>query len=99
MSTTDSTPKPAQEDSSVSTPRQQALARVKSRRDFGAHLVSYLVINAFLIVIWAVTGAGYFWPVWVLAGWGSGLVMHAWTAFIQRPITEADIDAELRRLW
>jgi uncharacterized ion transporter superfamily protein YfcC len=97
MSTTDSAPKPAQEDSSVST-RQQALARVKNRRDFGAHLVAYVVINAFLIMIWAVTGAGYFWPVWILAGWGAGLVMHAWTAFIQRPITEADIDAELRRL-
>lgn len=97
MSTADSAPTPAQEDLSLST-RQQALARVKSRRDFGGHLVAYVVINAFLVAIWALTGAGYFWPVWVLAGWGAGLVLHAWTAFIQRPITEADIDAEMHRL-
>ena len=34
---------------------------------------AYVVINAFLIGVWAVTGAGYFWPGWVLAGWGVGL--------------------------
>jgi hypothetical protein len=27
-----------------------------------------------LIVIWATTGAGYFWPIWPLLGWGVGLV-------------------------
>jgi len=31
------------------------------------------ILAAASIVIWAVTGAGYFWPVWVLAGWGAGL--------------------------
>ncbi len=27
-----------------------------------------------LIVIWAATGAGYFWPIWPLLGWGIGLI-------------------------
>ena len=44
------------------------------------------------------TGAGYFWPVWLLGCWGAGLALHARDAFIRRPITEADIDAEMRRL-
>jgi hypothetical protein len=37
----------------------------------------YLVINAMLIVIWAVTGAGYFWPIWPMLGWGAGLALAA----------------------
>lgn len=45
-----------------------------------------------------VTGRGYFWPIWVLGGWGIGLVMHYWEAFMRRPVTEADVDAEVRRL-
>lgn len=49
-------------------------------------------------MVGALTGAGYFWPVWLLAGWGVGLILHAWGVFFRRPITEADIDAEVRRL-
>jgi len=33
----------------------------------------------------------------VLAAWGAGLVLHAWDVFVRQPITEADIDDELRR--
>jgi 2TM domain len=75
----------------------EARRRVTERRDFGAHLVAYLVVNAGLILIWAVTGAGYFWPAWVLGSWGIGLVLHGWDAFLRRPVTDADIEAELRR--
>ena len=78
--------------------RDQARTRVQNRRDFGAHLAAYVIINSFLIGIWAMTGAGYFWPVWLLGTWGPGLVLHAWDAFIRRPVTDADIEAELRRL-
>jgi 2TM domain len=77
--------------------REAAGRRLQARRDFGTHLVSYLVVNAFLVGIWAFTGAGYFWPIWVIGGWGIGLVLHAWDVFWRRPLTEADIDAELRR--
>jgi len=37
-------------------------------------LVPFLAVNLVLIVIWAATGAGYFWPLWPLLGWGLGLV-------------------------
>jgi 2TM domain len=77
--------------------RQQARKRVQARRDFSAHLVSYLVVNAFLILVWAVTGAGYFWPIWIIGGWGVGLALHAWDTFVRKPVTEADVDAELTR--
>src|SRR5947209_414485 len=41
------------------------------------HVTVYLVVNAVLIGIWAAAGAGYFWPVWPILGWGIGLGCHA----------------------
>ena len=78
--------------------REAARRRVQARRDFVSHTVAYVVINMFLVGVWAFTGAGYFWPIWVIGGWGVGLVLHAWDVFLRRPVTEADIDAELQHL-
>lgn len=75
----------------------QARRRVERRRKFQADLVAYIVINAFLIVVWAGTGFGYFWPGWVLGGWGALLLMDAWNAFYRRPVTKEDIEEELQR--
>ena len=77
--------------------RELARTRVQAKRDFSSHLLAYVVINAFLVGVWAITGGGYFWPAWVLAGWGVGLVLHAWDVFWRRPVTESDVDAELHR--
>jgi hypothetical protein len=54
-------------------------------------------VNTFLVLVWALTGAGYFWPAWVLGGWAIGLVLHAWDVFFRRPVTDADVEAELAR--
>src|SRR3712207_1109509 len=48
-----------------------------NRVAFGHHLRSYLMVMALLVAIWALTGAGYFWPVWPALGWGIGVVSHA----------------------
>ena len=77
--------------------RDRARRRLQSRRDLSAHVVVYVVVNAFLIGIWAFTGRGYFWPGWVIGGWGIGLALNAWDVLLRRPVTEADIDEELRR--
>jgi hypothetical protein len=78
--------------------RAEALRRVRERRDFVTHLITYMVVNIALVLVWATTGLGYFWPGWVIGGWGIGLVLHAWTAFLQHPITAADVDREMERL-
>ena len=44
------------ETSSVSE-RERARERLQARRDFGSHVVAYVVINAFLVGVWAFTGA------------------------------------------
>lgn len=77
--------------------REVARKRVESRRSLGTDAVAYVVVNAFLVVVWALSGRGYFWPAWVMGAWGIGLVMHTWDVYFRKPITEADIDEELRR--
>lgn len=77
--------------------RKLARKRVQAKRDLGTHAVTYVVVNLFLIGVWSFTGQGYFWPAWVLGGWGIGLALNAWDVMFRRPITEADIDRELRR--
>ena len=75
-----------------------AQARIGRKRKLRADAVAYAVINMFLIGVWAVTGFGYFWPGWVLAGWGVLLLLDAWNVLYRRPITEEDLDHELRSL-
>ncbi len=77
--------------------RRLARKRVEAKRALGAHAVTYVVINAFLIFIWAIGDGGNFWPGWVLAGWGVGLILNAWDVLFRRPVTEADIENEMRR--
>ncbi len=77
--------------------RNLARKRVEARRALGGHAVAYLVVNLFLVVVWAFSGGGYFWPIWVLAGWGVGLVLNTWDVLFRRPVTEDDIEREMRR--
>ena len=53
------------------TEREPVRKRLQDRRDFGLHVVVFVVVNAFLVAAWAITGSGYFWPAWVLAAWAS----------------------------
>ncbi len=78
--------------------RDQAVTQLKKRRDFHAHLLVYVLVNSFLVVIWAITGMhGFFWPIFFIAGWGIGVVMNAWDVYWRHPITEADIQHEIER--
>jgi len=38
--------------------RGGAIKRLEERREFRTHVVTYVVVNAFLIGIWAVTSGG-----------------------------------------
>jgi len=77
--------------------REQAVVRLRKKREFGAHLVAFVMVNAVLVVVWALTEVGFFWPIFPLMGWGIGLVFHAWDTFSREP-TEAQIHREIMRL-
>ena len=74
--------------------REQAIKAIKRKRDFKAHLAAYVIVNAFLVAVWYMTGAGYFWPIWVIGGWGIGLAFNAWEAYGRRDVIS---DAEIQR--
>lgn len=43
---------------------------------FRAHFTCYALVMIFLIGIWLMTGAGYFWPFFPGAGWGIAIGLH-----------------------
>ena len=60
---------------------QQAKKRVEEIRGFYMHLVTYLVVNAVLVIINLLTSPGSLWFFWPLGGWGIGLILHAFSVF------------------
>jgi hypothetical protein len=78
--------------------RKLAVNQLKKKRDFKTHIVVYVTVNVFLVVIWAVTGAGFFWPVFPILGWGIGVAANAWDVYGRKPITEDQIRRETERL-
>ncbi|SDP48883.1 2TM domain-containing protein [Nakamurella panacisegetis] len=78
--------------------RARAVKRWKKQRDFRIHVLMYVVINLALVVIWAVTGAKFFWPVFVIVPWGIGVVGAAWDAFSRELPTETEIRRTMDQL-
>jgi hypothetical protein len=79
--------------------RERAVKRLKKRRDFRGHLLIYSLVNAFFVVIWAVTmPGGFFWPIFPIVGWGIGVIMNAWDVYFSEDFSEEDIDKEVEHL-
>ncbi|HSL67362.1 MAG TPA: 2TM domain-containing protein [Actinomycetota bacterium] len=78
--------------------RERAVERLRKKSEFRAHLLSYVLVNGFLVIIWAITGASFFWPVFLIAGWGIGLVFHAWDVYRRQEYSEEQIQREIHRL-
>jgi len=78
--------------------RDRALERLKKKHEFVAHLFAYLLVNGFLVAIWAVTDfGGFFWPIFPILGWGIGLFFHGWDVY-SGPPSEERIRHEMDRL-
>jgi hypothetical protein len=56
--------------------RAKAEERVSERAHLLQHIATYIIVNGFLVIVWALSGAGYPWFLWVMAGWGIGLAAH-----------------------
>ena len=66
----------------------------QKRASFKSHLLTYVIVNAFLWGIWYFTGhqreitidnwnsRHYPWPIWSTLGWGVGLAFHFAGAYI-----------------
>jgi membrane protein required for beta-lactamase induction len=84
--------------------RELAIKRIKARNDFRVHLMTYLTCNVMFVLIWyvaAVTPGGvfsFFWPILPLAGWGAGLIIHAYTVYFGEGYTEEQVQREMKAL-
>jgi Domain of unknown function (DUF1707) len=47
-----------------------------ARHSGGHEWAAFVQVSALLIAIWALSGAGYFWPAWVMVWWACALVMR-----------------------
>ena len=86
--------------------RDAAIASLKRKHKFVEDAVAYVTVNGVLWLIWALTdhsADGLMpWPAWVSLIWGFLLAIDAWRAFghwpasLHRPISEADIQREMK---
>ena len=78
--------------------REAEAKQILRRRVFLLHLSVYLATNLSLVVIWALTGAGYPWFVFPILGWGIGLVAHGVVAYLLSDPEEIVLRREQQRL-
>ena len=58
----------------------------KKRAAFKSQLISYVLVNSFLVVIWFISSGNnyhfkHFWPIWPIVGWGIGLAFSYFSAY------------------
>jgi hypothetical protein len=62
----------------------RAQRRVATLKGFYVHLLAFVSVVVALLVLDAVTGAGW-WVQWVFFGWGIGVAAHAIATFWRTP--------------
>jgi phosphotransferase system glucose/maltose/N-acetylglucosamine-specific IIC component len=81
---------------------EEAKKRVEDKKGFYTHLIVYVLVNIFLVIIWAVTTpGGYPWFIWPIIGWGVGLVFHFFATFVFNRKTgweERELEKEVQKL-
>lgn len=72
--------------------RRQARQRV-----FWLHGVVWAAVNLLLVVVWAVTGAGFPWFLFPLFGWLVGLATHGAAVYVLRDPDDTIVGREVAR--
>lgn len=85
-------------DSAPDTTRERAVKRLKKRRDFVGHVIVFVLVNSALVIVWALTSSGFFWPMFPMIFWGIGVVMNAWDLWRGDDFSEDQIDREMQRI-
>ena len=79
---------------------EEARKRVKAKRDFYGHLTAWAIVNAILIVVWALTTpGGHPWFLWPLCIWGVFVLLHYLRVFVfERKSDRSAIEKEVERI-
>jgi hypothetical protein len=83
--------------------RERAVVRVKKTAQFRSHGITYVLVNVWHVVIWAViwatTGFAFFWPIFPAVVWGVFLALNWWNAYRRRkdPKPEGPTEEQVRQ--
>ena len=77
--------------------RERALKHLKDKRDLKAHLLAYVTVNLLLVAIWFTTGSGFFWPIFIILGWGIGLAFNIYDVVSPEPGPD-EVHEEMERM-
>jgi hypothetical protein len=55
---------------------KEARKRVRRKKEFYSHLISYFTVGLFLTFINWYSNPGHWWVQWVWIGWGIGIFFH-----------------------
>ena len=81
------------------TARQLAIQRLKLKQDFKGILGGGVAAAVLAVVIWAIGGESYFWPVWVMLLAAIPIAVAGWKAYgPPNRITEDDVQREMSRV-
>jgi len=79
------------------TPEAEARRNIRWRRHLQNSLMAFALVGAFLVVIWAVSGMGYFWPGWIIGAFSLALFLR-YTRYRRGPVSPGEFDRELQRI-
>jgi hypothetical protein len=68
------------------------LSREERQLDFQKRAFGGVVGTLFLVGIWALTGAGYFWPGWVMLFIGIDIARRAYMTFVHPPAEPDELE-------
>lgn len=82
---------------------REARRRVRRKKEFYSHLLSYFTIGLFLTLINWYAFEGHWWVKWVWLGWGIGIFFHGLSLFKNSLLfgekwEEKEVRKELERL-
>ena len=79
--------------------KKAAEERLNSQAGFKKMVGGFLIVIVISIAIWALTGQGDFWPIWVMLGLGIATAFSAWSAYGPRAKgpSQAEIEEEAKK--
>ncbi|MEO1260283.1 MAG: 2TM domain-containing protein [Bacteroidota bacterium] len=84
---------------------KRAKKKVKQKKEFYQHLMSYVTVNFALIAINLLTSPWHYWFIYPMLGWGIGLMFHYTDVFgipgfgmLDKEWEAREIEDELRKM-
>lgn len=77
-----------------------AKKKVEARMGFYTHLAVYLLVISLLTILNLTVAGDYFWAMWPMIGWGSGVILHGLSTFVfdsKSTLKERLIEKEIQK--